>query len=188
MSEAAARLSLRPVRRCYAWLVECNTQTHPRLAFWAESAAIFDLDAPWSERLDSLCALVRRYDGGMALVEAGAFPGSLSPNAVAPELPLEVSGYRAFLKHWGPGDETGIHGHPNTMFVYVISATLESIGFRLDGDTLVTGQTLASGPGETFNGEAANTGFDNFIHQLRCIRPGWSLHVYSDAPERGAQF
>lgn len=162
--------------------------THTRLAFWADALATLKQDASWDERREALCSLMQQYNGGAELIEAGAFPGSRSPNSVAPELPIAVNGYRAFLKQWDCGEETGIHGHPNTMFVYVISAELESIGFKLDGHKLTAGKTIVSGPGETFTGHAENNSFDNFIHQLRCIRPGWSLHVYSDAPEHGARF
>jgi len=162
--------------------------THARLAFWNHAHPLLQGDTPWSARCEALTRLVDHHQQGHALVDAGSLPDCTDNNAVAPVLPLQTHGYRAFLKSWEAGEETGIHGHPNTMFVYVISATLESIGYLRDGERLTEAHTITKGAGQTLTGYADNARNDNFIHTLRCVAPGWSLHIYSDAPERGERF
>lgn len=161
---------------------------HPRVTFWTQAHAILSSETPWSQRCTEMNALVAEYDHGQALIDAGGRPDCESTTGVAPPLPPEASGYRAFLKHWEAGESTGCHGHPDTMYVYLISTRLRSEGFDLEGEQLLPGQTLTRGPGETFTGHAPNGRFDNFIHRLHAETTGWSLHIYSDLSDRGVRF
>ena len=161
---------------------------HPRVTFWENAHEILTSNRSWSDRCAEMNALVAEYDDGQALVDSGARPDGVSSTGVAPPLPAEQSGYRAFLKHWDEGESTGCHGHPDTMYVYLISTRLRSEGFYMEGEKLVPGQTLTRGPGETFTGHAANGRFDNFIHRLHAETTGWSLHIYSDLSDRGVRF
>ena len=160
---------------------------HEREKFWRRAQTILLGDEPWPERKAAMKVLVEQYAGGFALVEAGGLP-ACDDTWVSYPLPQEERGYRCFLKHWDSGEETGIHGHPNTMFVYLISAQLESMGFQRTGDTVQPSKSVRYGPGETMTGCADNEAYDNFIHQLRCTAPGWSLHIYSDSGSRGIRF
>ena len=111
--------------------------THPRHAFWKKAHHILLQPLPWTARCEALNALIADYDGGMALVEAGALPGCAMPNAVAAPLPPEEVGYRCFVKHWEAGEDTRIHGHPNRMVVHVMTAQLDCVNFERDGDCLL---------------------------------------------------
>ena len=161
---------------------------HPRVTFWETAEKILTGDTPWSERCLAMNALVAEYDNGQALIDAGGRPDCESTTGVAPPLPPEQSGYRAFVKHWEAGESTGCHGHPDTMYVYLISTRLKSEGFRLESETPVPDQTITRGPGETFTGHVPNGRFDNFIHRLHAETTGWSLHIYSDLSDRGVRF
>ena len=160
---------------------------HLRRTFWNEAHARLRAPLPWPERRDAVRALVDACGFGMQLVSAPALPEGDATD-IAPPQPLEQKGYRCFLKQWEVGEETGIHGHPNTMFVYVISATIESHGFQRSGEVLTPHRVDTFGPRDIMTGWADNNAYDNFIHQLRCVQPGWSLHMYSDSGHRGMRF
>ena len=160
---------------------------HLRQTFWEAANEILHADTPWMERRDAMRALVDTYQYGMDLVTSPKLPGCDATD-VAPPLPLETQGYRCFLKQWEAGEVTGIHGHPNTMFVYIISATLESIGFERSGHTITPSGVEEFGPQDIMTGWVDNNRYDNFIHQLRCTKAGWSVHIYSDSGHRGIRF
>lgn len=155
--------------------------------FWNAAHAILLSDEEWTLRCQAVRELIDAHDHGKALVHASGLP-NVDDTWVAPPLPTEIHGYRCFLKQWDAGEETGIHGHPNTMFVYVISATIESTGFQRSGDTVIPHRVEEFGPQDIMTGCADNNEYDNFIHQLRCTKPGWSLHMYSDSGSRGLRF
>lgn len=148
------------------------------------------LEAPraWSERFEALEVLVATHRGGLDLVDSPPLVDSDSPDALCPPLPLHIVGYRAFLKEWTSGEQTPVHGHPSTMFVYPVSARLECIEYSMvDGRPVLEGSRVY-GPAETMVGAADNDRHDNFVHSLRCVEPGWSLHIYSDSGARGPRF
>ena len=162
--------------------------SHPRERFWEQAHAILLDKTPWTQRKAAILDLVHEYDQGHALLEAGPRPDANTPTKVSHPLTDEEKGYRCFLKSWELDEETGIHGHPHTMFVYVMSAELESIAYQRQGDYITHHSTKMFQPGQTMTGCVDNARYDNFIHNLRCTKAGWSLHMYSDWGGRGERF
>jgi hypothetical protein len=159
-----------------------------RERFWEEAKGILEEHWAWSERFEALEALVAKHRGGLDLVDSPPLAGSESPDALCAPLPPHIVGYRAFLKEWTSGEQTLIHGHPSTMFVYPVSTRLECIDYSMvEGRPVVEGRRIY-GPTETMVGAADNDRHDNFVHSLRCVEAGWSLHIYSDSGARGPRF
>jgi len=156
--------------------------------FWDRALELLERDAPGSERFKSLQELVAEYAHGHDLLTSEPLEGIDSPNAICVPLPLAEKGYRAFLKVWTQGERTLIHGHPSTMFVYPITAHLENTEYGLVDGRPEPVSVRIHGPGQTMVGAADNERHDNFIHSLRCVQPGWSLHIYSDSGARGPRF
>ena len=165
-----------------------NLMPHPREQFWSEAHTLLQSEQSWSDRCTALTALVESYDCGHALLKAGPRPDCDSDTGIATPLPDDEIGYRCFFKSWDTEEETGIHGHPNTMFVYVMTVELESVGYQRQGQGIAIADTLRYRSGQVMTGRAENEKYDNFIHNVRCIQPGWSLHIYSDSGTRGLRF
>jgi hypothetical protein len=159
-----------------------------RERFWSEALALLEGPGSWPERFEALEALVARFGNGRDLIHASPLPGSPSLDAVCMPLPDEVVGYRSFLIEWQAGASTLTHGHPGVMFVYPISTHLEAIEYDMIDGRPQPQRTTVYGPGETMQGAVDNDRHDNFMHSLRCRRPGWSLHIYSDWGGRGPRF
>lgn len=159
-----------------------------RAQFWQEADSLLRAPGGWSARFQQLDILFDRYEGGRALLHTAPYPNTVFPNSLAPPLPEEVRGMRCFLKSWEAGEVTGIHGHPGLMYVRMITAQLECVHFQREGDRVVEESRGDYGPGEVMVGIAENERYDNFIHQLRCVQPGWSVHLYSDSGVRGVRF
>ena len=159
-----------------------------RAYFWSEARAILDAAGSWSDRVARLESLVGAHDGGWDLVRASALAGCAAPNAICPPLAESVVGYRAFLIDWAAGAETLTHGHPSVMFVMPISARLEVVEYAMVDGRPAPQRTRTHGPGQSMTGWADNNRHDNFMHRLRCVAPGWSLHIYSDWGGRGVRF
>ena len=159
-----------------------------RERFWSEAEAILEGAGSWPVRFAALEELVVRHDNGWDLVRSRPLEGSPDPNAIRMPLPEDVVGYRSFLIEWVPGAETATHGHPGVMFVCPISARLEAIEYDMVEGRPHPRETAVYGPGETMRGAADNDRHDNFVHRLRCVEPGWSLHIYSDWGGRGPRF
>ena len=159
-----------------------------RARFWSRVRGVVDGPLSWPDRFARLEELVASYDAGWDLVRSPARADCVDPNGIAPPLPESVVGYRAFLIDWTAGARTQIHGHPSVMFVYPISARLEAVEYVLVDGRPEPQQTRMHGPGQSMTGWADNNRHDNFIHRLRCVDGGWSLHIYSDHGGRGPRF
>ncbi|HCH66555.1 MAG: hypothetical protein CL927_10390 [Deltaproteobacteria bacterium] len=149
---------------------------------------ILDGTLPWPDRFARLEALVVDHADGWDLVQAGPRSDCDAPNAICPPLPESEVGYRSFLIDWAADAETETHGHPSVMFVVPISARLEAVEYTMVGGRPKALHTRTYGPGESMTGHANNDRHDNFMHRLRCVEPGWSLHIYSDWGGRGPRF
>ena len=159
-----------------------------RERFWNEATRILEGALPWPDRFAQLEALVAAHAHGWDLVRAPPRSDCDAPNAICPPLPESVVGYRSFLIQWTAGAETQTHGHPGMMFVVPISARLEAVEYAMVNDRPQRLGTRTYGPGDAMTGWADNDRHDNFMHRLRCVEPGWSLHIYSDWGGRGPRF
>lgn len=160
-----------------------------RERFWSEAKQILEGPLAGPEGFSQLERLLGQYGDGWDLVRSPAPVGCQdAPNAICRPLPESVVGYRSFLIDWELGAETATHGHPSVMFVYPISAVLEAVEYAMVDGRPEPLRTVRYGPGQSMTGWAPNDRHDNFVHRLRCVQPGWSLHIYSDYGGRGPRF
>ena len=172
---------------------ECFPSSAPcvRSAFWCAAQPLISPSAQdWESRFAALADLVAAY-GGSALIAAPPprDAGEDHQNGLGGPRGAEVSGPRGFLKRWSRGEVTGIHGHPSVLYVHVLSGCLEVEEYERVGATGVRRtRAYRLALGQTCTGAVDNDRADNFVHRIRCIDDGWSLHLYSDAPGRGMRF
>lgn len=94
--------------------------------------------------------------------------------------------YEALIMRWDQQVKTSIHGHPKFSFYYVISGLFEIEFFELTvGRKLNLKAVQRRGATEAswFLGQAHC--YDNCIHRVTCLRPGFTFHIYSEDARKG---
>lgn len=110
-------------------------------------------------------------------------------NCMAKENPNQNQGFEALIMRWDGQVQTSVHGHPEFSFYYVISGCFGMDLFAHSAtDGLRLTETRRFGPGEAvwFLGQAGQ--YNNFIHQVTCLEPGHTFHIYSEDAQRGLAF
>lgn len=106
-----------------------------------------------------------------------------------PSATLDYRDFEALVMRWDKQAKTSIHGHPDFSFYYVVSGVFEVETF---GTTLTSGlyvkevQRLQQAEATWSFGEAER--YDNCIHRITCLEPGFTFHVYSDDAKKGVVF
>lgn len=100
--------------------------------------------------------------------------------------------FEALLIYWTQGAKTNIHGHPDFAFYRVLRGRFRMRLFeKIPGgpESLVREKkTLELGEGESRSSSGEPGHFDNFIHLIECLEPGFTFHFYSDDAQKGKNF
>ncbi len=99
-----------------------------------------------------------------------------------------VTQEEGFLNYWQVQAQTSIHGHPSKIFYQVLSGSFEmEIYTRAEAGSgslsLKTKRVLRQNDYIYFEGTEAQ--YDNFIHRVTCLEPGFTFHFYSEDARRG---
>lgn len=107
-------------------------------------------------------------------------------HSIAKEATPQNQGFEALVMRWDKQVKTSIHGHPAFSFYHVISGVFEMEIFACtDTEGLQLSETRCFSSRDTtwFLGQFGR--FDNFIHRVTCIEPGFTFHIYSDDALKG---
>jgi len=118
-------------------------------------------------------------------------PAAYTRNCVAQEAAENRSDalFEALVMRWDAQARTSIHGHPKFSFYHVISGlfeieTFESIAQGKDRRLeLKEVQQFGATQSTWFLGQAKR--YDNCIHRVTCLMPGFTFHVYSEDALKG---
>ncbi|MEM9089912.1 MAG: hypothetical protein AAGC93_14335 [Cyanobacteria bacterium P01_F01_bin.53] len=94
--------------------------------------------------------------------------------------------YEALVMRWDQQVKTSIHGHPRFSLYHVISGLFEIETFEQKrGQSLELKETQQLRAAETtwFLGQAKR--YDNCIHRVTCLKPGFTFHIYSEDARKG---
>jgi len=116
-----------------------------------------------------------------ALIHGGDEPSDPRPGWVGGSDDPDLAGPRCFLKFWQAGECTERHTHPNGMLIVVLEGALHVD----EGWDEQNEQRTTLKRGEWHIRLAESDGFEHFPHVIRCTQDSISLHLYSDAPNRG---
>ncbi|MBL8995139.1 MAG: hypothetical protein JNM63_17460 [Spirochaetia bacterium] len=100
--------------------------------------------------------------------------------------------FEALLIYWTKGARTNIHGHPDFAFYRVLRGRFRMHLYETipgNAEHLVREKEVVElSEGQSRFSMGAPGRFDNFIHLIECLEPGFTFHFYSDDAQKGESF
>lgn len=99
---------------------------------------------------------------------------------------LDDACFEALIMRWDEQACTPIHGHPQFSFYHVVSGVFE---IEVFDSTLTSGlyikevQQFSTADATWFSGRSNR--YDNCIHRVTCLEPGFTFHIYSEDAKKG---
>lgn len=100
--------------------------------------------------------------------------------------------FEALLIYWTKGAMTNIHGHPDFAFYRVLRGRFRMRLYEKISDLpespVREKEVVELVEGESRFSAGERGRFDNFIHLIECLEPGFTFHFYSDDAQKGKSF